>query len=73
MWASILAEVSHALAGTHYLQHIDGTAFIAAANLELADKLWVLGHQQVHEVIDLKEQRREGCLRGFRREPGCLP
>lgn len=45
MWASILAEVPHALAGTHYLQHIDGTAFIAAANLELADKLWVLGHQ----------------------------
>lgn len=52
----------HALACTHYLQHIDGTAFIAAANLEFADKLWVLSHQQVHEVIDLKGQRREGCL-----------
>lgn len=60
------------LIGAHYLQHVDGAAFIAAANLELADKLWVLGHQYVHEVIDLRRQRREACLHGSQ-TPGYLP
>jgi hypothetical protein len=38
----------------HYLQHIDGTIFVAATNLDLADKLGVLSYQQVYEVIDLR-------------------
>lgn len=45
---------------TRYLQHVDGTVFKGFANLELANKLWVLGHQQVYEVIDLRRERRQG-------------
>lgn len=63
MWVPILAYAPCTPpAGAHYLQHVDGTAFIGFADLELADKLWVLSHQHVHEAIDLRRDRREGRL-----------
>lgn len=58
MWLPFLRSVL--CVGTHYLQHVDGTTFIGVADLELADKLWVLRHQHVHEVIDLRRVGKEG-------------
>lgn len=51
--------------GLCYLQYINGATFKSVADLDLAYKLWVLCHQQVHEFIDLrseirKKKRREG-------------
>lgn len=39
---------------THYLQHVNGTTFVSVADLDLADELWVLRHQQVYEFVDLR-------------------
>lgn len=52
----------HSQAGAHYLQHIDGATFVGVANLELADQLWVLSNQQIHEAMDLRRERRGGWL-----------
>lgn len=45
--------------GFIYLQYVDGAPFKGVANLDLAYKLWVLCHQQVHEFIDLKWEEVE--------------
>lgn len=53
MWVPILAHVPmHIRMQLPYLQHVEGPTFIGAANLEFADKLRVLSHQQVNEVVD---------------------
>lgn len=36
---------------------MDGATFKGVADLDLAHKLWVLSHQQVHEFVDLRGRK----------------
>ena len=40
-----------------YLEHIQGTTFIALTNHQLADHVGILSHQHVLETVDLNQRQ----------------
>lgn len=47
----------------YHLQHNQVTALVALTNHQLAHQRWVLGHQHVLELIELKKRQQENSTK----------